>query len=387
MTLKRLGTWGAAVAAVGLLGACRTVALGSDPLTNSPTRPNAELFRVDWWRPLTGSLKLLEYAPREPAAPTVDAERKQVITLTRDGVVRAHGFDGEPRWETKTGTFFSASAGVDEGRVYVPGGNGDLIALDAETGKKLWSYATGVELGSAPVQAQGLVIVASHADSVFAVDAATGAWKWQYRRDSPSGFTTRGISQPTIRGDLVYLGFADGTLAALRLKDGAPKWERMLSTSTGPFIDVDTQPVFDARGTLYAASAKDGVFALDADTGNPLWKSSVTGVTHLLVRGDLLFAAGAGKLSSLTAADGGSLWSLPLGEDAAGKPVMTGGILVVPLGSALLFVDPGLGQGVLRWDPGQGVSAPAALDGGNVDLFVLSNLGFLYALDLVGTRG
>ena len=353
MTLKRLGLW-ALVGAAGLLGGCRTVALGSDPLTRTPTRPTAELFRVDWWRPLTGSVKLLEFAPREPAAPTVDAERKQVIALTRDGVVRAHGFDGTPRWDYKAKTFFSAGAGVADGRVYVPCGDGELIALDAQTGEKLWSYPTGEELGSAPVQAQGLVLVASHSDSVFAVDAQTGAWKWQYRRDSPSGFTTRGIAQPTIRGDLAYLGFADGTLAALRLKDGAPKWERMLSTSTGPFIDVDTQPAFDAQGNLYAASVRDGVFSLDPETGNPQWKAPLTGVTHLMVRDDLLFSTGAGKINALTAADGKTLWSLPLGEDAAGAPVIAGGLLVVPLGSALLFVDPALGQGRAALGSGAG---------------------------------
>src|SRR5690606_36737568 len=268
------------------------VPLTADPLNPRPV-PSPELFRVDWWHSLVGQRRLLEHAPREPAAPTWDAERQQLITLTRDGRVRALDAAGEERWSRPTDNHFSAGAGISAKRIYLPGGNGVLEALDPTTGESLWTYDTGEELGTMPVEVDGVVLVASHSNSLFAVDAETGAWKWQYRRELPSGFTIRGVSTPTVRDGVIYVGFADGALSALRLADGVAVWERMLSTSLGPFIDVDTQPIFDHQGVLYAASVKDGIFALDPMTGRTLWHQDVPGVTGLLLRGEVLFATGS----------------------------------------------------------------------------------------------
>jgi len=381
--LRRLGVC-ALVAASSLMG-CRAVPLTADPLNPRPV-PSPELFRVDWWHSLVGQRRLLEHAPREPAAPTWDAERQQLITLTRDGRVRALDAAGEERWSRPTDNHFSAGAGISAKRIYLPGGNGVLEALDPTTGESLWTYDTGEELGTMPVEVDGVVLVASHSNSLFAVDAETGAWKWQYRRELPSGFTIRGVSTPTVRDGVIYVGFADGALSALRLADGVAVWERMLSTSLGPFIDVDTQPIFDHQGVLYAASVKDGIFALDPMTGRTLWHQDVPGVTGLLLRGEVLFATGSDGVRAMVAGDGSTLWSMRLSDVAAGQPILSAGYLVAPVSDGLLFLDPGLGRTVLRWDPGQGVSAKAT-QGPDHSLYVLSNLGFVYALDLLGGQG
>lgn len=383
MRLRRLGVC-ALVAASSLMG-CRAVPLTADPLNPRPV-PSPELFRVDWWHSLVGQRRLLEHAPREPAAPTWDAERQQLITLTRDGRVRALDAAGEERWSRPTDNHFSAGAGISAKRIYLPGGNGVLEALDPTTGESLWTYDTGEELGTMPVEVDGVVLVASHSNSLFAVDAETGAWKWQYRRELPSGFTIRGVSTPTVRDGVIYVGFADGALSALRLADGVAVWERMLSTSLGPFIDVDTQPIFDHQGVLYAASVKDGIFALDPMTGRTLWHQDVPGVTGLLLRGEVLFATGSDGVRAMVAGDGSTLWSMRLSDVAAGQPILSAGYLVAPVSDGLLFLDPGLGRTVLRWDPGQGVSAKAT-QGPDHSLYVLSNLGFVYALDLLGGQG
>ncbi|HLT28916.1 MAG TPA: PQQ-binding-like beta-propeller repeat protein [Myxococcaceae bacterium] len=383
MRLRRLGVC-ALVAASSLMG-CRAVPLTADPLNPRPV-PSPELFRVDWWHSLVGQRRLLEHAPREPAAPTWDAERQQLITLTRDGRVRALDAAGEERWSRPTDNHFSAGAGISAKRIYLPGGNGVLEALDPTTGESLWTYDTGEELGTMPVEVDGVVLVASHSNSLFAVDAETGAWKWQYRRELPSGFTIRGVSTPTVRDGVIYVGFADGALSALRLADGVAVWERMLSTSLGPFIDVDTQPIFDHQGVLYAASVKDGIFALDPMTGRTLWHQDVPGVTGLLLRGEVLFATGSDGVRAMVAGDGSTLWSMRLSDVAAGQPILSAGYLVAPVSDGLLFLDPGLGRTVLRWDPGQGVSAKAT-QGPDRSLYVLSNLGFVYALDLLGGQG
>jgi len=372
-------------ASVGLLGGCgRTQYYTNPELPRGPSHPPVDYFSVDWWAPLAPPTRL-EYAPREVATPAYDADNKLVIALTRDGYVRAVELDGKVKWSFRTAHRFNAGARVEEGVVYVPGGDGVLYALDSVTGEVKWKYTAGESLATVPVLANGLVLVASESDTLFAVKAEDGAWAWQYRRDPPPGFTIRGASTPLVREGTAYVGFSDGFVVALSLADGSATWERSLSGAGTEFLDVDTPPVMDEAGRLYVASYKSGIFALEAETGDMEWNTAVPGVTSLLVRGQLLFASGDGRVDAYLGDSGRLLWSLPLGERAGFAPVFAQGMLLVPIQRSLLFLDPKTGKSRVAWNPGDGISATPFVRGSQV--FVLSNNGYLYALDVNGIRG
>jgi outer membrane protein assembly factor BamB len=385
---RRLVSWkrwlgGAAV--VGLLGGCSAVPLYGNPeLPRPETQPPIDYFSVDWWAPLVRNT-LLEYAPRETASPAYDPASKLVIALTRDGYVRGVESGGKVKWSFRTGQRFTAGALVNEGVAYVPGGDGVLYALEAATGELKWKYTAGEALATVPVLAEGLVLVGSGSDTVYAVKAADGVWAWQYRRDPPSGFTIRGASTPLVSAGTAYVGFSDGYVVALKVSDGSTTWEKSLSGGGNEFLDVDTQPVVDENGRLYVASYKSGVFALEAETGDLVWNTAVGGVTSLLARGQVLFAVGDGRVDAYLGDTGKLLWSLPLGEKAAFAPVFAQGMLLVPVQRSLLFLDPKTGQSRVAWNPGSGISATPFVEGNRV--FVLSNNGWLYALDVNGIRG
>lgn len=387
----------AAVLAVG----CRAIPLNDDPTTPirvSEVSPPA-LWEVDWSKPLV-KLELLEYQPRETARPAVDPDTERVLVATRDGAIRCLSpVDGSVLWEKKThGRFFSGPE-IVKGVAYVAGGDGLLYALTVMTGETVWEFDSKEELLTTPVVSDERVLVMSSQDTLFAVDATTGKWVWQYKRDLPSGFSVRGASTPVVADGYVYAGFADGHLVAVGLDDGVARWERKLTISGGQqFKDVDSTPVLDENGRLYAASYKDGVYALDAKSGDILWASARGGVTSLLLRGAVLFATGDGTLTALDSRGGQALWSLDLSDrtpkgktnNAGRAPVMTRGYIVVPTSTSLAFVDPTVGRVRTAWNPGRGVTATptrhVSARGGN-RLYVLSNLGTLYALRLVGSGG
>src|SRR5438045_1195459 len=134
-----------------------------------------------------------------------------------------------------------------------------------------------------------MLLVASQSETLFAIDRATGKWKWQYRRDAPPGFTVRGTSTPVVKDGVVYMGFADGFVVALSLADGTQKWERNLSTSGGlQFLDADATPVLDDTGNLYAASYKDGIYALKAEDGEIEWNNARSGTNSIVKSGEVL---------------------------------------------------------------------------------------------------
>lgn len=388
-----------AAAALALVG-CKAIPLNDDPTV--PRREanvsRAAVYEVAWRQSLVKP-GLMEYQPSEPAEPAIDPETERIVVATRDGFVRCLSpVDGTVEWQHKTAGRFLGGPTISKGVVYAASGDGVLYALRAASGEKLWEFKANEELVTAPTVAGGRVLVASQGETLFAVDAETGAWAWQYRRDPPSGFTVRGAARPSVAGGVAYAGFADGALVALEVATGVVKWERRLSVSGGSqFLDVDTSPVV-AEGRVYAASYKDGLYALDAATGDTVWSSSRGGLTGLVQRGATLFASGDGAVTAFDAGSGRMLWSLDISDSTprgkahnAGRSMsLARGYVVVPTATALAFVEPSSGKVRAMWDPGRGVTAaPAGTSSPRFGarLYVMSNLGTVYALQLVGAGG
>ena len=79
------------------------------------------------------------------------------------------------KWTYEAGDIIESSAAIADGTVYVGAGNGDLLAIDLETGKLRWKYATGSQIGeSSPAVGGGRVFVGDLAGIVHAVDARSG---------------------------------------------------------------------------------------------------------------------------------------------------------------------------------------------------------------------
>lgn len=366
-----------AAAALAVLGGCvsRRAPVLADPFSRAPEAPLA-VFTVDYWHPMVET-STMEFVPREFASPAVDPTSGRVVVGTRDGVLRSVTIDGRVKWAFPTPAPFFAGVLIRDGVIYVPGGDGVLRALKADTGGLLWSYDCGEELVTVPVLAEDRVMVASQSATLFAVNAADGKWAWQYRRTPPAGFILRGASTPVVREGIVYLGFSDGHAAALEAKTGGAIWDRVLSTGT-QFIDVSSTPGFDAGGHLVVASYKDGLFALDPKTGDTVWQSSAAGLAYVVVRGGVIFAAGEDRIAAFSSETGKNIWITQLPDRAGQQPAFASGLLLVPTGKALLFLDPVTGKVLRRFDPGKGVTATPGVYG--PDALVLSNLGFVYGL-------
>ena len=341
-----------------------------------------QLFTVSWRKDLVEP-ESFEWQPREFSRPAVD-ESGRVFVATRDGYIRAFDSEGVPLWEKKTKGPFSGGIAVDQDKIFVPTGDGLLLALSTVDGSTRWSYRAGEELGSRPVVSGGMVYVMSFADSLYALDAETGAWKWQYRRDVSAEFTVRGTSTPLVDDSndaarKVFVGFSDGVAMCLDATDGAVKWQRSLSTST-QFPDVDAEPQLDGAGHVIFASFTGGIFSLDEETGSNVWVNNLAGTTNLLLADQKLYAGTAGALIELDASSGAEGWRLPLHEGYSGPATVIAKYLVVPTTHALLFVDRDTGRPHRAFDPGRGVSAPPAIS--RNALYVVSNYGYLYALAL-----
>jgi outer membrane protein assembly factor BamB len=358
---------------MGRLLALALAAHAAAQLSPAPVK----MWDVAWKRQLVAPT-LLEWRPRELGGPAVDPITGTVVVGTRDGVLRAYGETGQPLWDFQAKGPFDATPRIDGDMVYAGSSDGRLYAIELGSGKLRWKYEVGEEVGTTPASGAGLVLVMTLQDTLVAVDAKTGAWKWHHRRESHEGFTIRGAAAVTIFGDVAMGAYSDGTVAALDLLTGAARWERLVAPKAD-LMDVDSTPRVEG-GKVFVAAYSGSVFALELATGKQLWETKTPGPLRLVTRRDLVVAVTTTQVIGIGAKDGAVRWTLPLEGAPAGEPVLVANRAAIPNGKGLLWIDVDRGRLLRVFNPGTGVSAP--LGGRGSRVYVLSNGGDLFALDL-----
>jgi len=206
----------------------------------------------------------------------------------------------------------TGSPGVGQGLVVVGGRNGEVVAFNSETGEKRWSVKVTSEVLSAPSIQPNRVIVRSNDGRVFGLDPADGSRKWVFDRGLPT-LSVRGNASPVSINGATIIGYDDGSLVALRDEDGLRIWEQVVAESDGRteierLSDIDGEILVDSD-QVYAASYHDKVMALSAANGQPLWAHDVGSYSGVTLAGDkLLLSDKQGNIWALDRSTGNSLW-------------------------------------------------------------------------------
>jgi outer membrane protein assembly factor BamB len=187
------------------------------------------------------------------------------------------------KWKFPTGDRIVSSPVIQDKTLYFGGDDGNVYAVDAETGRQVWKRATGGPVPSTPAVADGIVYVGSYDGKFYALDAHTGAMKWKFTTDGERRFEAKGLhgmqpknqtiadafdiflSSPTVVQDAVYFGSGDGNLYALDTATGELRWK----FKTGDVVHAS--PAF-ANGVLFFGSWDSYFYAVDAKSGKEKWR-------------------------------------------------------------------------------------------------------------------
>jgi outer membrane protein assembly factor BamB len=210
--------------------------------------------------------------------PASDGNR--LYAASRNGNVVALDPDtGKAAWRTELDMDLSSGPGVGDGLIVVGAADGMLIALDADSGAELWRANVTGETLARPIIKDGVVITMSIDNRLHAVSAFDGAERWTVEQPTPN-LTMRGSASPVLVGTSVLAGFDNGRLVAVNIATGNTEWEAMLSPPTGR---SDLERLSDVDGVIsvvgqdiYASGYQGSLVALASESGQVLWAREVS---------------------------------------------------------------------------------------------------------------
>jgi eukaryotic-like serine/threonine-protein kinase len=271
----------------------------------------------------------------------------------RTGVSSVPGPSGQPelKWRQRFHAIRYGEAGVAAGgAIYLSQDErGEVIAVDATTGKLIWTAKVGVIAGSPPAVGNGTVYVATagphaammnnDAGYLVALDAATGVEKWRFETGGSAN------ASPVIDGDMVYFENVDQTLFAVDAQTGHERWRAVLaehpidSTYSNVLIQNATAAV--SEGIVFAPNYNGTLFAIDAKDGHEHWRFKTDGrvvhtpavvdsVVYFTIENTAETSPGAISLVyAVDAASGAKRWRVELGALGLFAPAVADGLVFI----------------------------------------------------------
>jgi len=187
------------------------------------------------------------------------------------------------KWTFPTGDRIVSSPVWNKNVLYFGGDDGNVYAVDAETGRQIWKHATGGPVCATPAVGDGTVYIGSYDGKFYALNAQTGAVKWKFSTGGERRFEAKGLhglqpktqtiadpfdvflSSPVVAQGAVYFGSGDGNLYSLDSASGELRWK----FKAGDVIHCS--PAL-ADGVLFFGSWDSYFYAVDAATGKEKWR-------------------------------------------------------------------------------------------------------------------
>jgi outer membrane protein assembly factor BamB len=219
-----------------------------------------------------------------------------------------HGW--QPKGQTIPDPFdlYLSSPVVVNGTVYFGSGDGNLYALDANSGEQRWKFATGDVVHASPAYADGVVYVGSWDSYFYAIDAASGKEEWRFHGgEDPLIHNQVGFqSSPSVANGVVYTGCRDSNLYAIDAATGKEKWH---FNNNGSWVIV--APAVTQGKVFFATSDSALYHVVDAATGKPVLQQEGKAFmfSSPAVAGDVVYVGVTnGTLEARDVASGTLLW-------------------------------------------------------------------------------
>ena len=340
----------------GLGGLTRTAVEPPAPL---PTLTSAVAVNKRWTVDVGG--KSDERFPY--LAPALGGSR--VYAASADGqVVAVELNSGNVAWRVKTGSRITAGPFWADETLLVGSLDGEVLALAAADGRIRWRRQMSSEVLATPRAEQGIVVVRTLDGRISGLDLNDGSTRWTHETMVPS-LTLRGTGAPVLENGFAMIGLDNGKVIALRLSDGRLAWEETVAVPTGRseverLVDIDGDPAILAGG-LFVATFQGKVAGFDLRSGRRVWDRDTSSFQSVVASDEEIYEVDdRSRVNALELQTGAVRWTQDgLLRRNLSAPALSGRHVIVADGAGYVFwLDRGTGQikGYTRIDR-QGISA------------------------------
>lgn len=266
-----------------------------------------------------------------------------IVTTGFGEVLALSAASGEILWRMGFGAPFRSGPAVDGGLIVAVTRGSQAFGLSLADGQVLWR-AQGVTAdaaylgGASPAIGGGGAVIPFSSGELLAVEARTGRRFWGAvitggRRGLARAAITDLTGDPVILGPLVISANQSGRTAALETRTGRRVWTRALGS---------TAPIWAAGDSLWLMSDTAELMRLDAATGQTLWRQALPAfedeedredpITYsgpVLVSGQVILTDSLGNIWSADATTGTGGIAAELPDGSITGPVVAGGLVFV----------------------------------------------------------
>jgi len=396
------------IALAGLsLSACSLFGDDDEEITVAPLQPVSQQVDtcIKWERSVGDGVG--EYFSR--LNPTVAYGK--VFAADRQGVVKAFDKEtGKTLWEVELHDLIEINEGVDDGwfsglfsspfparisgglvaqynKLFLGTENGDVVAIDTETGELAWHAEVGNEVTSDPAVGEGMVVVHTTGGKVISLSADTGEQNWVHEYQTPT-LTLRGASAPSIVSGGVILGDSSGRASVLIGTNGQQAWTQAVGDPTGAteleaLADIDSNPVV-VGGVIYMIAYNGELAALELRSGEVRWKRDYSAYENLHINGGSIYLTDSNShVFGLDLRGGIEQWSNNelFGRALTGPTIVNNHLALGDFEGYLHWLSPSSGEIIGRMDlGGDGIYAQPVVDGNTI--YVQTRDGDLYAIEV-----
>jgi outer membrane protein assembly factor BamB len=243
--------------------------------------------------------------------PAGDGNRIYAASINGN-VVALDPESGKQVWRNKLDMDLSSGPGIGEGLVVVVAADGYVVALSADNGTERWrAYISGESLAT-PLVYEEWVIVQAVDNKLTALSAFDGAERWIIEQSTPA-LTMRGSTSPLQVGQSVVTGFDNGRVMAINLTSGDVEWDSMLAPPSGR-SDLDRLSDIDGDiavvgQDIYASGYQGRIASLAAESGQVLWAREISTYEGVSADWNNVYSTlDNGELVALNRRSGDEIW-------------------------------------------------------------------------------
>ncbi len=229
----------------------------------------------------------------------------------RGELLRINAATGKTLWRVDTKALLSGGVGVGENMVLVGTSKGSVLAYDLE-GKPLWQSKVSSEVLSAPQAAGEFVVVRSGDSRIFGLDARDGSRRWEYQT-TPPPLTLRANPGVIIVEGFAIAGMPAGKLVVLNIANGGLVWETVVAAPKGDnelerITDIAGPPLVET-GRVCAATFQGRAACYETQKGGQLWARPASSIGSLAADDlSVYLSDDAGSVVALDRNSGASVW-------------------------------------------------------------------------------